>query len=120
MKIENMKLQETGTRVFYSDTLNAQVKATTFQLGDYSVIHRLTVFPSGNRFVDVTVQKNHDRRFLPEIYSRQDLNGDLTGFEIQTTAYGTLPIEGIDEVIEGFQEAQQAVRLLEGLLKEIE
>lgn len=81
-------------------------KYELYQIGKYEVT--ITTYSDGCSFANI--RKDHSERYLPEIYAREDRT--ITGFEIQTTSYGALPVEEISKVIAGLEEAMEVVKVL--------
>ncbi len=50
--------------------------------------------------------------YLPEIYCRKDLYGNIEGFEIQTTSYGSIPAEETRSLISCLEEAVIVAEIL--------
>lgn len=80
-----------------------------YVIGKYEVC--VTTFESGYRYIDTRVDRI-DNRFIPEIYCRDDFEGHILGFEIQTTSYGALSADEIKQVIAGYNEALEVVEIL--------
>lgn len=80
-----------------------------FQVGAYTV-RRLTI---EGKFRMVSFSMRTDREFFPEIVYHDDLFGDAAEFRIQTCAYGAKTVAEIEQVITGYQEAVEVVKVLE-------
>lgn len=79
-------------------------------IGNYSV--KVVTYPDSSHYI--TVRKEARSEYLPDIYCRvNDDNGDVLGFEIQTTSYGALSSEEIKKMIESLNEAVEVVETLE-------
>lgn len=79
-------------------------------IGNYSV--KVVTYPDSSHYI--TVRKEVRSEYLPDIYCRvNDDNGDVLGFEIQTTSYGALLPEEIKKMIESLNEAVEVVETLE-------
>lgn len=50
--------------------------------------------------------------YLPDIYCRDDIEGNVIAFEIQTTSYGSLETEEIKKMVAGLNEAVEVVEIL--------
>lgn len=78
-------------------------------IGSYSV--KVVTYPDGTNYI--TVRKESREEYLPDIYCRvNDDNGDVLGFEIQTTSYGALLPEEIKKMVEALNEAVEIVEIL--------
>lgn len=78
-----------------------------YKIGRYSV--RKTVHKGGFTQLEVLHSKSE---YLPMIYCKDDLEGNVLGFEIQTTSYGSLPIEEIKKMIANMEEAIATAEIL--------
>ena len=92
--------------------------AEYYTLGGYEVDHYTTTYTDGT--VWDRVQVSHidfmaaRKNYLPDI-SFEDGDSrwsDGRGFKIQTTAYGTLNPDEIQRVIDGYNTAMEAVKIL--------
>lgn len=79
-----------------------------YELGSYEV--SVITYDSG--WQSISIRPDRQNRYLPEIYPRDDLEGHIFGFDIQTTSYGALPADQIRKVIEGLEEAIKAAEIL--------
>lgn len=79
-----------------------------YELGSYEV--SVITYDSGWQTISITPDR--EKRYLPEIYARDDLDGNVLGFHIQTTSYGAVKADQIRKVIEGLEEAVQAAEIL--------
>ena len=79
-----------------------------YELGSYEV--SVITYDSG--WQNIYIKTNRSNRYQPEIYPRDDMEGNVIGFDIQTTSYGALQPDQIRKVIEGMEEAIQAVEIL--------
>lgn len=82
-------------------------KSITYRLGNYTVD---ACGHFGISRIDITPD---EKKYLPKIYSDMNWDSEEWEFKIQTTAYGALKPEEINEVINGYQEAQEVVKELE-------
>lgn len=97
-----MELKLTETRKFDGKVLEL------YEIARYTV--RVCTYESGYKSIDVREERAD---YLPTIYCiTNDDNGDVLGFKIQTTSYGSLPVEEIRKVISGLEEAIQAAEIL--------
>lgn len=80
-----------------------------YRIHDYDVSEH--VYPDGTRLVHVTVH-NTMNKYVPAIYVNDDLDGTVKGFEVQTTSYGSLPLEEINEYCSKLQAAAEIAELL--------
>lgn len=90
-----------------SEKTRGNHKFTTYRLGNYTVD---TYGCFGISRIDITPD---EKKYLPKIYSDINWDSEKWEFKIQTTAYGALKPEEINEVINGYQEAQEVVKELE-------
>lgn len=82
-------------------------KVDRYEIGDYKV--KAMTYSWGRR---VEVGSLNRERYLPDIYCRTDDEGEIVGFEVQTTSYGALPIEEAKKVVDGLNEAIEVVEIL--------
>lgn len=104
----------TSIRTEYGKRDDATYEKTEFTLGEHYRVFRLKIMhDNGYTFKDYTVRKNGDN-YLPDIYFEDDIFSDEQDaqFKIQTSAYGALDAGEIQKVIEGYQEAIEAVKIL--------
>lgn len=82
-----------------------------FEIGSYSGYIVFTTYPTGD--IDKDIYVYSDKEYAPDIYFYEaHLNKGKEGFRIQTTAYGALDTEEIEEVMKGYQEALEVVKIL--------
>lgn len=87
-----------------------------YELGNYEV--SVITYDSGYQYL--TIRTDRRNRYQPEIYPREDGEGNVIGFDIQTTSYGALQSDQIRKVIEAMEEAIKAVDVLtEAFVKEV-
>lgn len=79
-----------------------------YDLGGYEV----SVITYDNGWENISIRSDRQNRYQPEIYPRDDMEGHVIGFDIQTTSYGALQPDQIRLVIEGLEEAVKAVEIL--------
>lgn len=85
---------------------NKQVEI--YEIADYEV--KVVIYEDGTKYITVREKRGE---YLPRIYCRtNDDNGDILGFEIQTTSYGALSAEETAKVIDGLREAVEVVEIL--------
>lgn len=84
-----------------------------FELGDYFVDVDKTRLKNGHVITLISICHSIDKEYLPSIYYRTYRNKEKNHFEIQTTAYGALDADEIRKVIAGYQQALEAVEILE-------
>ena len=82
-------------------------KVARYEIGNYQV--KALTYSWGDR---VEVRGTNKERYLPDIYCRTDDEGEIVGFEVQTTSYGALPADEIKKVIDGLNEAIEVVDIL--------
>lgn len=78
-----------------------------YQIGNYKIVEESN---SNYNFISVRVDKDASE-YIPEIYTR-DEDFKVVSFAIQTTSYGSLLVDEIEEVIKGFNEAVEVVKIL--------
>lgn len=85
-----------------------------FRVGRYFVRRTGRPMEDGTIWTNITVNKDNEARFLPDVYYEDDWFSDdpKPCFKIQTTAYGALEAEDIEKVIAGYNEALEAVKML--------
>ncbi|WP_415276456.1 hypothetical protein [Clostridium perfringens] len=65
-------------------------------------------------YVSLIISGCQSEKYLPSIYTEENFDTcDIEGFKIQTTAYGALHSDEIEEVIKGYQVALKVVKELE-------
>lgn len=80
-----------------------------YEIGGYKVI--TDTYDSG--FISVNITRKNGNKYLPLIYGEYDLEEcTLCKFVIQTTSYGSLEIDEIEDVIKGFEQAIEVVKIL--------
>lgn len=84
------------------------VKYELYKIEDYEVI--VSTYDSGYKCISVS--KRERERYLPEIFCKDDFEGNILGFEIQTTSYGAMNVEDIQKVIAGYNKAIEIVEVL--------
>lgn len=81
-----------------------------FTISNYKI--RTITYKSGIEFVTVLAGKEKVA-YLPQIYCEtNDDNGDILGFNIQTTSYGSLPTEELKKLVARMEEAICVVEVL--------
>lgn len=79
-----------------------------YEIAGYEV--KVVTYEGGYKHINVR-EKRSD--YLPTIYCRDDDdNGKVLDFEIQTTSYGSLPVDEIKKMIAGLEEAVAVVEVL--------
>lgn len=96
-----MKLKLEGTRTFE----DRQYKV--YKIGKYTI--NVVDYLDGTAYITTEPEKVD---YLPHIYSRDDNDMKVLGFEIQTTSYGALSVEEIQKVVAGYNEALKVVAVL--------
>lgn len=79
-----------------------------YDLGSYEV----SVLTHDSGWQSISIRTDRSNRYHPEIYPRDDMEGNVIVFDIQTTSYGALPADQIRKVIEGLEEAIKAAEIL--------
>ena len=84
-----------------------------YRIGAYEVEVTTSEFASGRTSKRISVRKDFEAEFLPDIYFESSRCGeDVNEFKIQTTSYGYMNPEGIKKVIEGYNVAMEVVAVL--------
>lgn len=84
-----------------------------YRIGNYVVFREMSFYNTGSTFEHIQVIPNREVDYIPEIYYDYSLFGNIVrSFRIQTTSYGSLPLEDIQKVIKGYQEAIEVVNIL--------
>lgn len=83
-------------------------KVEVSTIGSYSV--KVVTYPNDSKYI--TVRKEVGGEYLPDIYSRDNDDGDVIGFEIQTTSYGAISAEETKKMIAALNEAVEIVEIL--------
>lgn len=91
-----------------TDTIKKEDKTIeVYEIGRYTV--RVVTYESGFRSIDIRSRRDD---YLPEIYCRDDIEGRVIGFEVQTTSYGAISPDEIRKVIAGLEEAAKVAEFL--------
>lgn len=72
------------------------------------------IYPSG--LTQISIRKKIgevNNEYLPNVYVDDTIDGEIKGFKIQTTSYGTMGCDDIEKVISGYNEAIKFVKVLE-------
>lgn len=96
-----MKLEHIETKT------NGEVMLDRYAIGNYAV---KVLTRSWGRSVEV--RPLNRQGYLPDIYARDEMDGGITGFEVQTTSYGSLPLNELRKVIAGLEEAAKVAEIL--------
>lgn len=96
-----MKLEHIETKT------NGEVMLDRYAIGNYAV---KVLTRSWGRSVEV--RPLNRQGYLPDIYVRDEMDGGITGFEVQTTSYGSLPLDELRKVITGLEEAAKVAEIL--------
>lgn len=86
--------------------------ANIYDLGIYKVIDIYIEYPDYTLSNIEILIEDKNSRYIPEIYSRREMDGTITDFKIQTTSYGSLKVDEIEEVIKYLNEAKEVVETL--------
>ncbi len=78
-----------------------------YGIGEYEVA--VVVRKSGWDSVEV---RNNGGRFSPDIHCDTSFDGDIEGFSVQTTSYGSISIEEIIEVADKLKAAAEVAKIL--------
>lgn len=83
-------------------------KVEIYEIADYEV--KVVIYEDGTKYITVRETRGG---YVPTIYCRtNDDNGDILGFEIQTTSYGALSVEEISKLVNDLEEATQVAEIL--------
>lgn len=96
-----MELKKVDTIIRERETIEI------YEIGRYTVT--IFTYESGYRSIGV---RGDGTRYLPEIYSRDDYEGNTLGFDVQTTSYGALCVDEIRKVVAGLEEATRVAEIL--------
>lgn len=91
-------------------------EATRFTLGHYEVEREVVLKDNVKVSEIISVRADYDyqhENYIPGIYANKRFGAKKYTFEIQTTSYGSLGTDDIQKVIAGYQEAVEAVKILE-------
>ena len=97
-----MELRKIETRTVDNKTVDI------YEIAGY-IVKEINWTNSGFRRVGLGYNKGE---YMPEIYTRETDEGDLIGFEIQTTSYGALSVEETKKVVAGLTTAIEVVEIL--------
>lgn len=102
------KVQAASMNLEHVETkTNGETKLDKYIVGNYSV----KVF-TRDWGTSVEIRKLNKQEYLPDIYSVDDMEGGIVGFEVQTTSYGSLPVDELRQVIAGLEEAAKVAEIL--------
>lgn len=82
-------------------------KIELYEIADYTV--KVISRDCGLRWITIREGK---KEYLPTIYCRDDMEGNVLGFEIQTTSYGSLPTDEIKKMVEALETAVEVAEIL--------
>lgn len=83
-------------------------KIEIYSIGNYTV-RAMTWMDSTNQYVTVDTARGE---YVPEIYCRDDIDGKVLGFEIQTSSYGAISVEEVQKMVAGLNEAVEVAKAL--------
>ncbi len=96
-----MKLEHIETKT------NGETKLDRYAIGNYTV--KVLTRDWGRT---VEVEPLNGQKYLPEIHPEDEMDGSITGFDVQTTSYGSLPLVELRRVIAGLEEAAKVAEIL--------
>lgn len=105
-----MELRKVDERTKISLVDNITKTGITYEIGGYEIDQYITVNEDGRKWESFRVGRNMDEWYLPDLEFGND--GYSKDFQIVTKDYGVLTPEEVEEVIKGYQEAVEAVRIL--------
>lgn len=80
-----------------------------YEIGKYQV----NVVSSENGWKQISIRADYNERYLPDIYYHYDICDSFEPrFQIQTTSYGALNSDEIENVIKGYEIALEVVEAL--------
>ena len=82
-------------------------KIELYEIADYTV--KVVSHDCGLRWINIRERKSE---YLPTIYCRDDMEGNVLGFEIQTTSYGSIPTTEIKKMVEALEMAVEVAEIL--------
>lgn len=98
------------------DSEGKHFERTEFTLGEhYTVVRNITKYADGTvikRYSVITPYEYRRSHYIPEIEYHDGFFDGEEEFTIQTTAYGSMNAQEIKKVIAGYQEAVEAVEIL--------
>ena len=103
--------------VYLIKTLEKEnMKREIYQIGSYGFNYEVYVDYIAGAFSSIWIKNDHEQ-FKPGIYYRDfsAFDGSAPKFEIQTTSYGALYAEDIQQVVKGYQVALEVVDILSKL-----
>lgn len=83
-------------------------KVDIYTVGNNYTVY-VNTYEDGHLCVDIKEKRDE---YVPLIYARSELFGELSGFEIQTTSYGSLSAEEIKKMVAALNEAVEVVEIL--------
>ena len=84
--------------------------AHKYEIGDYVVYDEQV---EDNKYSEIfVVLKDTAKRYSPKIYTDQKFGSNIKGFEIETKGYGSLDTKDIEDIIKGYQNAIEVVKIL--------
>ena len=90
------------------DTIKKEGRtAEIYEIGRYTV--KVVTYEGGFKHISVRTERDD---YLPEIYCRDDIEGRVFGFEVQTTSYGAISPDEIRKVVAGLEEAAKVAEFL--------
>lgn len=105
-----MELRKVDERTKISLVDNTTKTGITYEIGGYEVDQYITLYEDGSTWESFRVGRNIEEWYLPDLEFGND--GHSKDFQIVTKAYGVLSPEEVKEVIKGYQEAIEVVRIL--------
>lgn len=94
---------------------NGTGKTNIYNISNYTI--RETIYVNGDRYI--TNYFDSKEKFTPDIYpiySNDGLGGEIVDFKIQTSSYGTLTLEEMQELIKAYKNAIAVIEVLKDKL----
>lgn len=93
-----------------------------YKVGHYAVMQCIRNEGTEDEYTTYDISKDRSIQFLPTVYERCDFNtAKLLGFEVQTTSYGALNLDEIEEFLKRMKEGVAVARALTAeFCKEVE
>lgn len=92
---------------------NEDTEVFFFEIGDYKVKRYVKTYGHNDKYVSISVTADPEKKYMPDIEYRDGyLTSEKPEFRVQTTAYGALNLDEIEQVMEGYKQAVEVVKIL--------